>query len=99
MAMMMSTPNGLRRGSRLQPVVVAQADLDLYPANSPSLIGSLHHVGYHQGILSNTNNYAAASRLDVSEVVNGKMVERELVDEMQCRVYLDVSCRDHVSKG
>jgi hypothetical protein len=98
MAMMMSNPIGLRRRSRLQPVVVVQADLDRYPANNPSLIGALHNVGYHQGILSNPDNYATNSQLDVSEVVNGKMIERELLDEVQCRAYLDVSCRDRASK-
>jgi hypothetical protein len=81
----------LRRGSRLQPVVVVKADLDRYPANAPSLIGSLHNIGFHQGILSNQNNYAAVSRLDVSEVVDGKIIERELLDEAQCRAYFDVS--------
>jgi hypothetical protein len=99
MAMMMSNPTGIRRGSRLQPVVVIQADLDRYPANDPSLIGSLHNLGYYQGIMSNTNNYAAVSRLDVSELVNGKLIERELVDETQCRVYFDVRYRSCPSKG
>jgi hypothetical protein len=91
MAMMMWNPTGLRRGSRTQPVVVVPADLDRYPANNPALIGSLHNIGYYQGIMSNTNNYATVSRLDVSEVVNGKMIEREIVDETQCQAYFDVS--------
>jgi hypothetical protein len=98
MAMMMSNPTGLRRGSRTQPVVVVPADLDRYPANNPALIGSLHNIGYYQGIMSNANNYAAVSRLDVSEVVNGKMIEREIVDETQCQAYFDVSYRNAVSQ-
>lgn len=99
MAMMMSNPPDLRRGGRLQPMVVVEADLDHYPANTPSLVGSLHNIGYYQGILSNAKNYAAVSQLDVSEVVNGKLIERELIDESQCRVFLDVSDRDRASKG
>jgi hypothetical protein len=94
MAMMMSNPTGLRRGSRLQPVVVVKADPDHYPANTPSLIGSLHNIGYYQGIMSNMNNYAAVSRLSVDELVDGTMFERELVDETQCLAYLDVSYED-----
>ena len=92
--MMMSNPPNVRRGSRLQPVVVVNADLDHYSANAPSLVGSLHNIGYYQGILSNVNNYAMVSHLGVSEVVNGKIVERELADESQCRVFLDVSDRN-----
>jgi hypothetical protein len=75
--------------------VVVQAELNLYPTNDPSSIGSLHNPGYYQGILSNAENYATVSQLDVSEVINGKMVDRELVDETQCRAYLDVSYGNH----
>jgi hypothetical protein len=99
MAMMMSNLTDLRRGSRLQPVIVVKADLDRYPANTSSLVGSLHNIGYYQGILSNADNFAAVSRLDVSEVIDGKVIERELVDETQCQAYFDVSCRDSRLKG
>jgi hypothetical protein len=99
MAMIMSNPTGLRRGSWLQPAKVVHPGLDQYPANTPSLVGALHNIGYHQGLLSNTDNFAAVSRLDVSEVIDGKMIERGLVNETQCQAYFDVSCRDSRRKG
>lgn len=80
-------------------MVVVQADLDRYPANNPALIGSLHNIGYYQGITLNANNYAAVSRMDVSELVNGKMIEREIVDETRCQAYFDVSYGNLVTQS
>jgi hypothetical protein len=81
--------------SSVHPVTITEPDLYLYPANSPSLIGSLHDISYSQGVLLNADNYCApyppVSRLDVCEIVNGNMIERELIGEPQCKAYLDVS--------
>ena len=81
----------LLRLTRNKPVDIVLTKPDLYPAQTPSLIGSLHDTGYYQGLLSNENNFSEDSQLDVSQVVNGNIIEQELVDEVQCRAYLDVS--------
>jgi hypothetical protein len=96
MAELSPLPNSavLRRARRSQPDELVETDLDLYPANVPSLVGSLHNTGYYQSMMSNTNNYAGTSRLDVTEVVDGKTIERKLADEVQCQAYLDVSYRN-----
>lgn len=81
----------LRKLEKVPPTEWVSTNFNLYPANAPSLVLSLHNTGYYQSMMSNTNNYAAISRLDVTEVVDGKMFERRLVDEKQCQAYLDVS--------
>jgi hypothetical protein len=93
MAELSPLPNSavLRRARRSQPDELVGTDFKLYPANAPSLVGSLHNTGYYQSMMSNTNNYAATSRLDVTEVVDGKTIERKLADEAHCQAYLDVS--------
>jgi hypothetical protein len=93
MAELLPLPNSavLRRVKRSQPDELVETDFNLYPANASSLVGSLHNMGYYQSMMSNTKNYAAISRLDVTEVVDGKTIERKLTDEAQCQIYLDVS--------
>lgn len=82
---------GLRRASNYAPVEIAQINTNRYPANSPSSIGALHDIGYYEGLLSNTNNYSQVSSLDILEVLNGKTIERRLVDETSCQTYLEAS--------
>lgn len=82
---------GLRRANNYKPVEIAQINASRYPANSPSSIGSLHDIGYFEGLLSNVSNYAQVSSLDIVEVLNGETIKRELLDDISCKTYLEVS--------
>lgn len=82
---------GLRRASNYKPVEIAQINTNGYPANSPSSIGALHDIGYYEGLLSNTSNFSQVSSLEIVEVLNGKTIERRLMDDATCQAYLEVS--------
>jgi hypothetical protein len=101
MATMMSglKTTDLEKKSRPPPVVLDYDCPSCDITTNPASIGSLHNLEYYSYKLSKSENYSAASQLDVSEVVNGKMIDRELVNETQCRAYLDVSYQKFVSQG
>lgn len=72
------------------PVRIDPIATDKYPATTSSSIGALHDAAYYQGMVSNQNNFAKDSRLDVYEISSGNFIQQTLSEDAQCRSYLGV---------